>query len=174
MKKKTGSGNRLSWMVRQALVLLPIFGLGLGRAVATVGLIQLPGHGSVVGGSATYTSSAPGVGTVANGAARTVINWGSTGGSLNVSNSGTGFNIGSSAILNFTGHAGAVLNVDTSGNPSKPAGDLELGQQHPDFCHQRQRDHRRIDRRDQRAGGAGSGGGDGQRFELGRRFSIGD
>ncbi|MDD4934097.1 MAG: filamentous hemagglutinin N-terminal domain-containing protein [Methylacidiphilaceae bacterium] len=124
MKKTSKSADTLSWMARRALVLLPVFGLGLGRAGATLAPLQLPGHGSIVGGSATYSSSTPGVGTVANGAARTAINWGSSGGTLNVGNSGTGFNIGSSAILNFTGHAGAVLNVDTSGNPSLLMGTL--------------------------------------------------
>ncbi len=122
MKRKSGRG----WFrtVRRVLALLPIVGLGIARSGASVAPLQLPGHGSIIGGSATYSSSAPGVGTVTNGAARTAINWGNTGGSLNVSNSGTGFNIGNSATLNFTGHAGAVLNVDSSGNPSYLLGTL--------------------------------------------------
>lgn len=125
MKNKERCSNRWLGVVRQALVLLPFFGVGLGRAGATiVSPLQLPGHGSILGGSATYSSTAPGVGVVANGAARTAISWGSSAGTLNVSNSGTGFNVGSSATLNFTGHAGAVLNVDTSGNPSYLMGTL--------------------------------------------------
>ncbi|WP_202213306.1 hypothetical protein [Methylacidimicrobium sp. AP8] len=100
-------------------------GLALGSARATVvGPMQLPGHGTVVSGGAVATGSygAGGSGHIRVTAADTVINWGTTGGTIGTHQPG-GFNIGSDAHLAITGGAGAsLLNVDVSGNPSQILG----------------------------------------------------
>ncbi|VVM06583.1 beta strand repeat-containing protein [Methylacidimicrobium tartarophylax] len=100
-------------------------GLGIGSVRATViGLQQLPGHGSVVGGSASTTGhyGAGGTGHIQVTAPDTVINWGNTGGTIGTNQPG-GFNIGGSAHLTITGgHGTSLLNVDVTGNPSQILG----------------------------------------------------
>ncbi len=75
-----------------------------------------------------YADSQIIVGSTANLNARAVITWGAFGGSLETRNPG-GFNVGASAHLTFTTDgsvtSAAVLNVDTSGNPSQIFGLME-------------------------------------------------
>jgi len=89
---------------------------------------QLPGNGYVVSGSVTGPQNVPTSGPETikvNGTA--VISWGDTSktATINTKQPG-GFNIGSSATLNFsgTGSTNAVLNIDASGNPSQIMGTL--------------------------------------------------
>ena len=90
---------------------------------------QLPGNGVVTAGTASGPKTAPTSGSETikvNG--NPVITWGGSSGTptLNTKQPG-GFNIGSSATLNFQttgGAATAVLNIDASGNPSQIMGHL--------------------------------------------------
>ncbi|VVM06026.1 hypothetical protein MAMC_00926 [Methylacidimicrobium cyclopophantes] len=121
--KKKSNGNLSVWraaLLTAALAGLAGFGIGSARATV-VAPLQLPGHGSVVAGSATATGvyGAGGTGHILVGANDTVINWGNTGGSIGTNQPG-GFNIGGSAHLVITGAAGlSLLNVDVSGSPSQ-------------------------------------------------------
>ena len=106
--------------------------LGSAPAHASVGLRQLPGQGAVVSGH--VTAGVPGSGTqtitIGNagdtGPASAVINWGS---GTDINPTGiAGFNLGSSSHLTFNdgtgGQGAAVLNIDSSGNPSQIFGQL--------------------------------------------------
>ncbi|MDD2861730.1 MAG: hypothetical protein PHI71_11775 [Acidiphilium sp.] len=123
---KTKTRSYLS-ALRAVLATAAVAGLGLGLlpARATVfGPLQLPGHGSVVNGTATATGSygSGGAGHILVTAPNTIINWGNTGGTIGASQPG-GFNIGGSAHLTITGASGlSLLNVDVSGNPSQILG----------------------------------------------------
>ena len=92
-------------------------------AAATAG--QLPGQGRVVTGQVSVGSFAAGTMSL-NVNGPTVISWGagSAGATLNA-NGTAGFNIGAGAHLNFNGSNGAaVLNIDSSGQPSQIYGTL--------------------------------------------------
>ncbi|SEJ36479.1 beta strand repeat-containing protein [Frateuria terrea] len=106
--------------------------LGITPAHASVGLRQLPGQGTVVAGhvAAGLPSSGTQAITIGNatdtGPASAVINWGS---GTDINPTGTaGFNLGSSAHLTFNdgtgGQGAAVLNIDSTGNPSQIFGQL--------------------------------------------------
>lgn len=84
---------------------------------------QLPGAGKIVSGTVAAGTIASGVQTI-NITGNAVINWG-TGTDINKTQPG-GFNIGSGASLTFAGTsaADAVLNIDSSGNPSQIFGAL--------------------------------------------------
>ena len=84
----------------------------------------LPGNGTAVYGTVT-AAIAGSTATVTVGSGNTVITWGTSGSIL--SGSSTGFNIGSSAAVVFQNDAAgsaAVLNIDTTGNPSQIYGGL--------------------------------------------------
>ncbi|QSR84383.1 filamentous hemagglutinin N-terminal domain-containing protein [Methylacidimicrobium sp. B4] len=100
----------LGWVSAQATVVAPL---------------QLPGHGSVVAGSASTTGNygAGGTGHIMVGAANTVINWGNSGGTIGTGQPG-GFNIGGSGHLVITNPGQALLNVDVTGSPSQILGML--------------------------------------------------
>ena len=92
---------------------------------ADVTATQLPGQGKVVSGQVTVGHMAAGsMDLSVNGPA--VIDWGkgTARGDINA-NGVAGFNIGSAAKVSFTGSTGAaVLNIDSSGNPSQILGAL--------------------------------------------------
>ncbi len=101
-------------------------GLGISAARATVfAPLQLPGHGTVVGGGVTSATQSAGTGTIATHPGNTVISWANTGGTIFTNQPG-GFNIGQSATLSFTGGVAhrTVLNVDVTGTPSQIFGTL--------------------------------------------------
>ena len=88
---------------------------------------QLPGQGKVSAATAPTIDLAS-AGTMGiTLASNTVIDWGAGAGAEgigNINSTGTaGFNIGSTAKVNFTGAFG-VLNVDSTGNPSQIFGTL--------------------------------------------------
>ncbi len=89
---------------------------------------QLPGHGTVKAGAAAAVAAPSNGSQTINVTGTTVIDWGSTGGTINATGD-AGFNVGSAAALHFagqsTGGGDAVLNVDTSGNPSQIMGTLD-------------------------------------------------
>jgi filamentous hemagglutinin family protein len=101
-------------------------------AVASVGWHQLPGRGSVVSGTVTAGAASNGAQTITIGGAgatapaSAVIDWGS-GSDIN-GRIPAGFNLGSGATLNFNdgtgGQGAAVLNIDSTGNPSQIFGRL--------------------------------------------------
>lgn len=90
---------------------------------------QLPGKGVVVTGPSTVS-----VGTITSGeqtiniTGNAVINWGASGATINTTQPG-GFNVGSTAKLHFAGSGTnpAVLNIDSSGNPSQIMGTIDTG-----------------------------------------------
>jgi filamentous hemagglutinin family protein len=92
---------------------------------ATLATTQLPGQGRVVSGQVSVGHlSAGSMDLTLNGPA--VIDWGkgTARGDINAGGA-AGFNIGSAAGVNFGGAAGAaVLNIDSSGNPSQILGAL--------------------------------------------------
>lgn len=104
--------------------------LAAPAAVAGVTATQLPGVGYVVSGSTVTSTLTPTTNTldVKGLTGQTVIQWGGTKpgatAAATVNATGTaGFDIGSSATVNFTG-TGNVLNIDASGNPSTILGNL--------------------------------------------------
>ncbi|ACD84126.1 hypothetical protein [Candidatus Methylacidiphilum infernorum] len=106
--------------------------IGLGtKTWALPGVGQLPGHGIVASGTVnSYTNVAPPAGfsnaATLNVSGNTAILWGSSGGTLNVTGSGPGFNVGQGAKL-FVSQTGSasLLNVDTTGNPSYIMGSIQ-------------------------------------------------
>ncbi|MDD2861732.1 MAG: filamentous hemagglutinin N-terminal domain-containing protein, partial [Methylacidiphilaceae bacterium] len=126
MKRKTRSYLSALRAVLATAAVAGLAGSGLFPARATVfGPLQLPGHGSVVGGTAVAGSIVGGTQTISTGHGNTAINWAASGGTINTSQPG-GFNIGQSAALHFAGGTlpRAVLNVDVSGSPSQIFGTL--------------------------------------------------
>ena len=94
----------------------------LSSSFALPGFGQLPGHGVVANGvsGVSYNLTAPNQATLTV-SSPTAILWQSSGGTLNVTGSGPGFNVGSGAIFIISSTNTAynpVLNVDTTGNPS--------------------------------------------------------
>ncbi|QSR88121.1 hypothetical protein IT6_06950 [Methylacidiphilum caldifontis] len=106
--------------------------IGLGaKGWAVPGLGQLPGHGTIATGSATYQNVTQNGFTNAatlTVSGNTAILWGSSGGTLNVTGSGSGFNVGSSAYLSITAasNGSSLLNVDTTGSPSYIMGTINV------------------------------------------------
>lgn len=106
--------------------------LGSGSAHAEVGLRQMPGQGTIVSGDVTAGLAGRGTQTItighagATGPANAVINWGS-GTDINPTRP-AGFNLGPDSRLTFNdgtgGQGAAVLNIDSSGNPSQIFGQL--------------------------------------------------
>lgn len=91
----------------------------------------LPGQGKVVAGALTAADVTIATGTsnmtIANGASANVINWGADATATGLNKTGAaGFNIGSGATVDFSG-AGAVLNIDSTGNASQIFGALTAG-----------------------------------------------
>ncbi|WP_437560381.1 filamentous hemagglutinin N-terminal domain-containing protein [Acidithiobacillus sulfuriphilus] len=89
----------------------------------------LPGNGVVVDGTATAAITGSTAATVTVGSGNTVITWNATSSSGDLLSSATnlGFNIGSSAAVDFQNTAAgsaAVLNIDTTGNASQIYGGL--------------------------------------------------
>ncbi|QSR89627.1 hypothetical protein IT6_05015 [Methylacidiphilum caldifontis] len=111
----------LKKLYKALLILAAGLWIGVGaKSWAVPGAGQLPGNGTIVAGTAHYTTMTPPPG-YSNAATLSVIGptailWGSSGGTLNVTGSGPGFNVGSSAYLSIGGNS--VLNVDTTGSPS--------------------------------------------------------
>lgn len=104
--------------------------LAAPMAVAGVTSTQLPGVGYVVSGSTVTSTVTTTTNTldVKDLSGQTVIQWGGSKpgatAAPTVNATGTaGFDIGSSATVNFTG-TGSVLNIDASGNPSTILGNL--------------------------------------------------
>ncbi|QSR89628.1 hypothetical protein IT6_05020 [Methylacidiphilum caldifontis] len=112
----------LKKLYKALLILAAGLWIGLGaKSWAVPGAGQLPGNGTTVSGTvSSYSPSAipPGYINAAtlNGSGNAAILWGSTG-TLNVTGSGPGFNVGSAASLTITGFT-SLLNVDTTGSPS--------------------------------------------------------
>ena len=116
-----------------ALAVAIALAIGSTAAMATTppAVGQLPGKGGIVSGHVAAGKVVNGQQTITIGnasdtaAANAVINWGS-GSAINAGGLG-GFNIGAAARLAFTdgsGHGAAVLNIDSSGNPSQIYGKL--------------------------------------------------
>ncbi|VVM06027.1 Heme/hemopexin-binding protein [Methylacidimicrobium cyclopophantes] len=121
MKRKTKSYLSALRAALLTAALAGLAGFGIGTARATVfGPLQLPGHGSVVYGTASQNAGygTGGAGTITVGTPNTVINWGNTGGTIGASQPG-GFNIGGSAALTIATGGKALLNVDITGTPSQ-------------------------------------------------------
>jgi filamentous hemagglutinin family protein len=98
--------------------------LGMGStAVMAATVSQLPGQGRIVAGQASVGNLVAGSMSL-NVNGPTVINWGK-GGDINAAGP-AGFNIGSGAHVNFNGSttSAAVLNIDSSGQPSQIFGAL--------------------------------------------------
>lgn len=108
--------------------------LGIGSTAAMAATppsaIQLPGQGAVTGNATVIDTNGASqrIGISGN----VVINWGNGGADINAGQPG-GFNVGSAATLSFVGATpgggapDAVLNIDSSGNPSQIMGSV-LGQ----------------------------------------------
>ncbi|HEV2622451.1 MAG TPA: filamentous hemagglutinin N-terminal domain-containing protein [Frateuria sp.] len=100
--------------------------LGAPASAANLTVTQLPGQGRVVSGQVSVGHlSAGNMDLTLNGPA--VIDWGKGNARGDINAGGVaGFNIGSGAKVNFGGTAGAaVLNIDSSGNPSQILGALD-------------------------------------------------
>lgn len=101
-------------------------------AHADVGPRQMPGQGTIVSGHVSAGVAGYGTQTIVIGnasdtnGANAVINWGS-GTDINPTRS-AGFNLGPNSFLTFNdgtgGHGAAVLNIDSTGNPSLIYGQL--------------------------------------------------
>lgn len=123
---------RISGWTMAALATAIALALGSAPALADVTAGQLPGKGAIVSGQVAAGAVSGGAQTItignagASGPANAVINWGS-GTDVNAAGA-AGFNLGSSAQLTFTdgtgGQGAAVLNIDSTGNPSQILGRL--------------------------------------------------
>lgn len=106
--------------------------LGSAPAHADVSQRQMPGLGTIVSGHVNAGAAGRGTQTITignagdTGLASAVINWGS-GTDINPTRP-AGFNLGPDSHLTFNdgtgGHGAAVLNIDSSGNPSQIFGQL--------------------------------------------------
>jgi filamentous hemagglutinin family protein len=94
-------------------------------AQAGIAPSTLPTNGAVVAGQASASVTSTGM-TLTVGSGATIIDWGSSGASLNAVSGTGGFDVGSQASLLVTtpGGTGEVLNIDVSGQPSQIDGKI--------------------------------------------------
>ena len=124
--------SRISGLSVAALATAIALALGSAPARADVGARQMPGQGTIVSGHVSAGVAGYGTQTIVignagdSGPANAVINWGS-GTDINPTRT-AGFNLGPDARLTFNdgtgGHGAAVLNIDSTGNPSQLFGQL--------------------------------------------------
>jgi filamentous hemagglutinin family protein len=124
--------HRISGFTVAAMAAAVSLALGSPPARADVGQRQMPGQGTIVSGHVSAGVAGVGTQTIVIGnasdtsGANAVINWGS-GGPVNPTRP-AGFNLGPDSRLTFNdgtgGYGAAVLNIDSSGNPSQIYGQL--------------------------------------------------
>ncbi|HEV2623233.1 MAG TPA: filamentous hemagglutinin N-terminal domain-containing protein [Frateuria sp.] len=124
--------HRISGFTVAAMAAAVSLALASSPARANVSQGQLPGQGTIVSGHVSAGAAGVGTQTIVIGnasdtsGANAVINWGS-GGPINPTGP-AGFNLGPGSQLTFNdgtgGYGAAVLNIDSSGNPSQIFGQL--------------------------------------------------
>lgn len=123
---------RISGYSVAALAAAISLALACPPARADLSIRQMPGRGTIVSGHVSAGVAGVGTQTIVIGnasdtaGANAVINWGS-GNDINPTRP-AGFNLGPDSRLTFNdgtgGHGAAVLNIDSSGNPSQLYGQL--------------------------------------------------
>ncbi|MEI7037701.1 filamentous hemagglutinin N-terminal domain-containing protein [Fulvimonas yonginensis] len=124
--------NRMSGWTAAALAAAILLALRPVPAHADIGTRQMPGQGRIVSGHVSAGVAGAGTQTITignasdPGLASAVIDWGS-GTDINPTRT-AGFNLGPQSRLTFNdgtgGHGAAVLNIDSTGNPSQIFGQL--------------------------------------------------